>query len=412
MTLDVASKLGTVMQGIAVSFAAVFAIVQIVQYRRTRELELLMNIFADFHSDKSYDQRQRILYLSNDASWDDHDVFSDCLQASDLFQRMAFLVRQRAVRKGLVLRMYSGIIASCYESLAPFIEARRAATEVPNYAIDFQWLGNKAVRFRERRYGKSGSFRGSPSSSTPDRDDEQPVRTKVLCGVPCYNVAPMVQELTERLGAIAAHGDIDILIIDDGSTDQTPKLLALANRRVVFHDSNRGYGSAVKTAIKHGIAEGYDYVVIFPGDCQRAPRDLFRLVETAVTDQFDIVVGRKPSHQRGQIRSRRILSSFAGRAAKALWHPPYTDVTSGFKVYRCETIGPLLALLPNDYSFDIVLSIYAKRFDLSVYELDVAVEYPWMRSSIRQPIVVSVRAGLHCALAHLRRLNRLKKGSG
>src|SRR5580704_11987203 len=104
--------------------------------------------------------------------------------------------------------------------------------------------------------------------------------------IPAFNEGAAIADVVRALGAIAAWREI--LVVDDGSTDDTEARAAAAGARVVRHPYNKGNGAAVKTGIRQATGT---FVLIMDADGQHRPADAARLVSHL--DRFDLVVGAR-----------------------------------------------------------------------------------------------------------------------
>ena len=160
--------------------------------------------------------------------------------------------------------------------------------------------------------------------------------------IPACNEAGAVAGVIQGLQAAGPWREI--LVIDDGSSDDTNTAAAKAGARVIRHPYTKGNGAAVKSGIR--AATG-DYVLIIDGDGQHAPEDAMRLVQRL--GEFDLVVGaRSGSTQAGS--TRRAGNSLLNRFASYLTQQPIPDLTSGFRAARRDCLVEFLHLLPNGFS--------------------------------------------------------------
>jgi glycosyltransferase involved in cell wall biosynthesis len=167
-----------------------------------------------------------------------------------------------------------------------------------------------------------------------------PRRVSVV--IPACNEAGAIVDVVRELAGIA--GWSEILVIDDGSTDDTGARASAAGARVVRHPYRKGNGAAVKTGIRASAGE---YVLIIDGDGQHRPADALRLV--ARLGEFDLVVGaRSPGTQAGL--TRRGGNALLNGLASFLTERQIPDLTSGFRAARRECLVEFLHLLPNGFS--------------------------------------------------------------
>jgi glycosyltransferase involved in cell wall biosynthesis len=179
--------------------------------------------------------------------------------------------------------------------------------------------------------------------------------------VPAFNEGDAVAALVTGLRAAAPWGEI--LVVDDGSSDDTGACAAAAGARVIRHPYNKGNGAAVKTGIR--LATGA-FVLIMDADGQHQPADAPRLV--AHLDAFDLVVGARSARTHASA-ARRAGNHVLSRIASYLTEQPIPDLTSGFRAARRDRLLEFLHLLPNGFSTPTTTTLafikagYSVRFE-------------------------------------------------
>jgi glycosyltransferase involved in cell wall biosynthesis len=170
--------------------------------------------------------------------------------------------------------------------------------------------------------------------------------------------------VVDELGAAARWHEI--IVVDDGSSDDTGRSAAAAGARVIRHPYNKGNGAAVKTGIRNATGA---YVLIADADGQHRPADASRLVERL--SEYDLVVGaRTPESQAGW--SRRIGNASLNALASYLSGRPIPDLTSGFRAARRECLLEFLHLLPNGFSTPTTTTLAFLKAGYSVHFEPVA----------------------------------------
>ena len=165
-------------------------------------------------------------------------------------------------------------------------------------------------------------------------------RTSVI--VPAYNEGGAVGALVTALKATAPW--LELLVVDDGSTDDTASQAEHAGATVVRHPYNKGNGAAVKTGLRRAAGE---FILIVDADGQHQPADAIRLV--AHLAAYDLVVGaRAPGTHASWMR--RAGNSLLNWTASYLADRTIPDLTSGFRAARREYLLEFLHLLPNGFS--------------------------------------------------------------
>ena len=160
--------------------------------------------------------------------------------------------------------------------------------------------------------------------------------------IPAFNEEEGISAVVR--GVLAGPPWLEVLVVDDGSTDRTAERAAAAGARVVRHPYNKGNGAAVKTGIRE--ARG-DVVLLLDADGQHDPEDMERLV--APIGCHDMVIGARSPRDQPALRA---LGNAVFRAlASWLTGRPIPDLTSGFRAARRERLLEILHLLPNGFSY-------------------------------------------------------------
>jgi glycosyltransferase involved in cell wall biosynthesis len=160
--------------------------------------------------------------------------------------------------------------------------------------------------------------------------------------IPAMNEADAIGAVVSSLRAAARWHEI--LVVDDGSTDDTSASARAAGACVVRHPYNKGNGAAVKTGIRHANGE---FVLIIDADGQHPPEDAQRIA--ARLGQFDLVIGARSGATQATT-ARRLGNAMLNRFASYLTSRPIPDLTSGFRGARTECLREFLHLLPNGFS--------------------------------------------------------------
>lgn len=177
--------------------------------------------------------------------------------------------------------------------------------------------------------------------------------------VPAYNESHSIAALVSSLRDAGPWREI--IVVDDGSSDETGRRASDAGARVVRHPYNKGNGASVKTGIRNATGE---YVLILDADGQHRPADAKRLV--AKLDAYELVVGaRSTATQAGM--ARRLGNSLLNGIASYLTDQRIPDLTSGFRAARRAHFLEFLHLLPNGFSTPTTTTLAFMKAGYSVW---------------------------------------------
>lgn len=187
--------------------------------------------------------------------------------------------------------------------------------------------------------------------------DKSPKLTVVI---PAYNEAQVITKVIEDLKE--RNKDYEIIVVDDGSTDNTYELARQTGVKVIHHSYNQGYGAALKTGIRNAET---DFVCTMDADGQHRAEDVEKLFEEIKNDNYDVVIGArsKRSHiSLVRVPGKKMLSIFANYLSGIR----IPDLNSGLRVAKKESIMKLLHLLPDGFSFSttITIAMYKMRYNV------------------------------------------------
>src|SRR5262245_22387140 len=112
---------------------------------------------------------------------------------------------------------------------------------------------------------------------------------KILLGIPVYNEQNYVTKVLAEVRRYAS----DILVIDDGSTDDTPMLLAQQPVEVIRHAENRGYGRSMQDMLRWAKVDGFDWLITMDCDEQHEPAAIPMFIERVLAGESDVISGSR-----------------------------------------------------------------------------------------------------------------------
>jgi glycosyltransferase involved in cell wall biosynthesis len=162
--------------------------------------------------------------------------------------------------------------------------------------------------------------------------------------LPAKNEAPALDEVLPRLRA--AQSAAEIIVVDDGSTDDTQAICAKHGVKCLVSPYSMGNGAAIKCGAR---AANGDVLVFMDGDGQHDPADVARLVEK-LGQGYDMVVGARDWQSQAGVGRGLANTSYNWLATRMTGHV-VADLTSGFRAVRAERFREFLHLLPNGFSY-------------------------------------------------------------
>lgn len=166
---------------------------------------------------------------------------------------------------------------------------------------------------------------------------------------------------TTVAGIIALLPDAEVIVVNDGSTDNTLKVATAAGARVVSHPYSKGNGAAIKTGARAATGE---IIVFMDADGQHDPADIPRLL-ARLEEGHDMVVGARQKGSQASV-GRGIANKFYNRLATYMTGHKIEDLTSGFRAVRASKFREFLYLLPNGFSYPTTSTMAFFRAGYSV----------------------------------------------
>ena len=218
-----------------------------------------------------------------------------------------------------------------------------------------------------------------------------------ICAViPTYNNGGTVADVVR---GVLWQG-LPVLVVDDGSTDDTAQKLEGLEIKVIRHPRNRGKGRALKTGLEEARRLGYRFALTMDADGQHDPADIPALV--AAAGERTLVVGSRNIAAEGMSSG----STFANRFSN-FWFTVQTgrklpDTQTGFRIYPLEDL-PSLKLLTARYEAELTLLVFSAWKNLRLVPVPVRVYYPEDRVTHFRPFAdffrISVLNTILCVLA-------------
>jgi glycosyltransferase involved in cell wall biosynthesis len=197
---------------------------------------------------------------------------------------------------------------------------------------------------------------------------------RCLAIVPAFNEVASIAEVVSEIRDFGR--EIEVLVVDDGSTDATAAVAEAAGASVLRLPLNLGIGGAVQSGYLYAFEQGFDLAVQVDGDGQHDARELSRLLEPILAGRADLAIGTRfagPRSYRAPLARRIGIGLFATLVSLRV-RQRMTDTTSGFRAVNRRGIRLFAADYPHDYP-EVESVVTAARGDLRVCEVPVAMRH-------------------------------------
>ncbi len=174
----------------------------------------------------------------------------------------------------------------------------------------------------------------------------------------------------------------DVVVMDDGSTDDTAARATAAGARVVRHPENRGKGSAIRTGLAHVLTEDYSHVLFIDGDLQHHPDDIPKLLSAGDERGCDLVIAERAFTRSSMPPARFYSNRIGSRILSAFIGTEVADSQSGFRLIRTDCLRGL-HLTGTGYEIETEMLIKLARRRASLCRVTVAARYHGSQSKLR-----------------------------
>jgi len=179
------------------------------------------------------------------------------------------------------------------------------------------------------------------------------METEITVIIPAYNEERGIGEVIDKTKDAMENTrtSYEIIVVDDGSTDETAAIVKEKSVKLIQHPYNKGYGAALKTGVKN--AKG-NVVLFIDADAQQNADDIQKLLEPI--EEYDMVVGKRTKGSKIPL-VRRLGKSILSALANYLASQKIPDLNSGFRAIKKEVVMKYMGILPDTFSFTTTITL-------------------------------------------------------
>jgi glycosyltransferase involved in cell wall biosynthesis len=204
------------------------------------------------------------------------------------------------------------------------------------------------------------------------------MEAKVAAVIPAYNEEKHIGDVVRR-----TRPKLDkILVVDDGSQDQTADRAREAGAEVIVHEQNRGKGETIKTGLRHWLDRQFDFVIILDADGQHRPEEIERFIAVALSPEAPkLILGNRMDDVSSMPLVRRMVNRWMSGRISAVCGQEIPDTQCGFRLLHRQLIPELLGGAAR-FDYETEMLIVASRKGFRIASVPISTVYSDEVSSI------------------------------
>ena len=209
------------------------------------------------------------------------------------------------------------------------------------------------------------------------------MRTCVI--IPTYNESKEIAGLINRITKLG----LQVIIIDDGSLDDTAGIAASGGAKVLRNDSNLGKGTALIKGYNFAVAQGFDAVISMDGDGQHSCDDIRTFIQKAEVSQSSVIVGNRMAMTKEMPFLRVLTNRFMSRLISLITKQHIPDSQCGFRLIKKEVLQKM-GFSTSKYETESEILIKAARLGFKIESVPIKTIYSGQKSQIN-PVIDTLR---------------------
>ena len=211
-----------------------------------------------------------------------------------------------------------------------------------------------------------------------ERDPLAQIRSQTAAIIPAYQDEKHIGDIVRRTRERLEH----VLVVDDGSSDQTAQRAREAGAEVIAHNENRGKGEAIKTGLGYWLDREVMWVNLLDSDGQHLPEEIDRFLTAAGATQLTFFIGNRMNNLAGMPFIRRVVNRYMSRQISRVCGQEIPDTQCGFRMLHRQLIPQLLGG-GDRFDYDTEVLIIASRKGYRIESVPITTVYTDQVSKIR-----------------------------
>ena len=210
-------------------------------------------------------------------------------------------------------------------------------------------------------------------------------QVKVCIIIPVYNesrtIGPLVRALRQK--------DLDVVVIDDGSVDDSGNIAEFSGAGVIRHARNKGKGASLQEGFQYALARDYEWILTMDGDGQHAVEDIANFITMAQEQPQGVITGNRMSNPQGMPGVRFWTNRLMSAIISFLCRQRIPDTQCGFRMISRDVLRGIQVTC-KDYEIETEVLIKASKKGFKIYSVPIQTIYMGEASKIN-PVVDTCR---------------------
>ena len=203
--------------------------------------------------------------------------------------------------------------------------------------------------------------------------------SRILVLIPCYMEAGYIGEIVAEVKKM----NFPVVVVDDGSADNTAQEAKAGGAAVIRHEANKGKGAAIITGIAYAVENDYDLIITLDGDKQHNPNEIDRFVKKYNEEKPHLIIGSRMNNTKDMPIIRRIINRLMSSLISKIAGQKISDTQSGYRLISKDAMPVVMECCSSGFSAEseIILNLAYRGFNIC--EVPISTIYTNGKSKIR-----------------------------